>query len=644
MVYSSSTPRVAAALVAITVLAYLPTFHAGFIWDDDSYVEHNPTLRTLAGLWRIWTDPAATPQYYPLVHTTFWVEAHVWGVTSAVPFHAVNVLLQATAAVLLWRLLARLAVPGAWLAAALFAVHPVQVESVAWVTERKNVLSGVLYLLAFGAYLNAYDDPKKPRMYIRGSVAVDPRWYAAAFCLFLLALLAKTVTATLPAAVLLVLWWKRGRLAWRDVWPLVPFLVAGALLGFNTGHLERAQVGAAGREFAFSPADRVLIAGRAVWFYAAKLAVPWPLSFIYPRWAIDPRQPWQWAFPVAAVAAVAALWLLRRRVGRGPLAAVLFFGGTLVPALGLANVYPMRYSFVADHFQYLACIGPLTLLAAGLSRLPLAGSRTHGVDSRSRKRQTWTAAALVASCVGLSFARSTAYVDRLTLWTDTVAKNPTSWMAHTNLAHALVAAGRPDAAWGEYQAAARFGPGVPETHWNLAVGDARRGDYAAAEAECRAAVDRDPGFAPAYATLSKVLARRGRLPEAVTVGRRATAVGPGFAGGHTALAAALDASGHPDEAATEYVAAAAAAPGDASVQLDAADYLARRGRFAEAAGPYESAVSLEPGNGPAWTRFGFVLLNLGRRAEAADALRHAVSIDPSSVQAARGLRLAGGSP
>ena len=604
----------ARALVAITILAYLPVLWAGFVWDDDSYVEHNSALRSLPGLWHIWSDPSATPQYYPLVHTTFWVEAHVWGVGSAVPFHAANVLLHATSAVLVWRLVGRLLrapgwrlqpppAPGraatpvvAWVAAAVWAVHPVMVESVAWVTERKNVLSGVFYLSAFGTYLNAAEDPGKRR---------GP--YAAAFCLFLLALLSKTVTATLPAAVLVVLWWRRGRVAWRDVVPLVPFVVAGAALGWHTGHLERVQVGARGPEFAFSVADRVLIAGRAVWFYAAKLAVPWPLSFVYPRWAIDPRRAWQWAFPVAVAGVIVALWVVRRRVGRGPLAAALLFVGTLSPALGFANVYPMRYSFVADHFQYLASLALIVPAGAVLAR------------------RRWAAAVVIVACAVLTFARCLDYRDRLTLWADTTAKNPSSWMAHTNLGTAWVAAGRPDLARAEYGTALALAPGLPETHWNVASGLAAARDYPAAIDQCRQALAIDPDYPPVLATLAKLYVQTGDLPRAVATARAAVAAGPGYAAGYAALGRSLDRSGRLAEAADAYGRAVELAPTDAATRVQLADVDARQGRDVAAIEQYEAVVSLEPDNGPAWAALAPLLNRVGRPVEAAESLRRAAA-------------------
>ncbi|HOW19171.1 MAG TPA: O-GlcNAc transferase, partial [Phycisphaerae bacterium] len=345
-VSGSSCLPAAAGLLLLALAVYIPAMRGGFVWDDDDYVTENRTLRSLDGLGRIWFDIRATPQYYPLVFTSFWLEYHLWDSRPG-GYHVVNILLHGTSAVLLWLVLRRLAVPGAWFAAAVFAVHPVHVESVAWITERKNVLSGVFYLSAALVWLRfaGLDCPR----------AAEPRrrsLYAIGLFLFACALLSKSVTASLPAALLLVLWWKRGRIARGDFLPLVPFFALGAVMGLITAWVERHHVGAEGAEWALSAAERCLIAGRALWFYAAKLIWPVRLTFIYPRWPIDSGVWWQYLYPIAAVAAIGLLWGLRRRIGRGPLVAVLFFAITLAPALGFFDVYPMRYSFVADHFQY----------------------------------------------------------------------------------------------------------------------------------------------------------------------------------------------------------------------------------------------------------------------------------------------------
>ena len=311
-------------ILLMTLLFYIPAMRGGYIWDDDDYVTNNLTLRTFDGLRRIWLELGAVPQYYPLVHTSFWLEYHLWQL-HPFGYHLVNVLLHALNAILLWFILRRLSIPGAWLAAAIFALHPVHVESVAWITERKNVLSGFFYLSAILAYLR----------FLRLDVisAIDRyHWgyYILALGLYLCALLSKTVACTMPAMILLLLWWKRDRIGWRNVLLLTPHFAVGVALALTTVWLEKHRVGAQGEEWAFSFLERCLIAGRALWFYASKLFWPHKLIFIYPRWQIDAGIWWQYLFPLAAVAVFPALWFFCKQIGKAPLTAALFFAGTLV--------------------------------------------------------------------------------------------------------------------------------------------------------------------------------------------------------------------------------------------------------------------------------------------------------------------------
>ena len=353
----------AAVLIAAVLAAYGPALRGGFVWDDPRYVTENPVLTEPSGLYRIWFDVGATVQYYPLVFTSFWIESRLWGL-QPLGYHLVNVLLHAANAVLVWRVLRRLSVPGAWLAAGIFALHPVHVESVAWITERKNVLSGLFYLTALLAYLR-FAPPDG-----EGSARGRPwRFYALAVGLFACALLSKTVTCSLPAAIALLLWWRRGRIGRSDALALLPLFAVGAALALTTIWLEKHNVGAQGQAWELSVVQRCLIAGRALWFYAGKLVWPLPLIFTYPKWQIDAGQWWQYLFPAGAVALPLGLWVLRRRIGKGPLVAALCFAGTLLPALGFVDVYPMRYSYVADHFQYLASIAPIALLVAVITML-----------------------------------------------------------------------------------------------------------------------------------------------------------------------------------------------------------------------------------------------------------------------------------
>jgi tetratricopeptide (TPR) repeat protein len=625
----------------MTILAYIPAMAGGFIWDDDIYVEHNAALRSLQGLWNIWMRTSTTPQYYPLVHTTFWIEYHLWGagLGAALGYKIVNVLLHATSAILLWRLLRMLRLPGAWLAAAIFAVHPLQVESVAWITERKNVLSGVFYLLAFGTYLRSIGEDGEWKMEERedgrwkmedgkspsppSSILHPPSSYFLSLLFFLLALLSKTVTATLPAAILLVLWWKRGRLRLSDFTPLLPFFLVGMGMGGVTGYLERTQVGAHGPEWsALTPLDRVLIAGRAIWFYAAKLFLPINLTFIYPRWHIEPHQWSQFAYPAGVILVVFTLWFLRRRIGRGPLTAVLFFIGTLFPALGFANVYPMRYSFVADHFQYLASIGLISLFASIVTK------------SRFRIAFGWI---VILTLGTLTFARGFAYRDRETLWRDTLAKNPNSWMAHTNLGHALHAKADDAGAAVQYQEALQDAPEVADTHLNAAISLAIAGDFDGALAQCRRAIQIDPSFVDAYANMAKAYLSKGNFPEAESAARRAIEIAPKYPLGHYMLARALELSGQLPQAAAEYTAALFINPDDAEAHFHLANILVQMREGAEAIPHYQASLAIDPSNKFAWVSLGDLLLATGRVEEAAHCFQEALRIDPALVPAREGM-------
>jgi tetratricopeptide (TPR) repeat protein len=465
-------------LAALTVAAYYPAITGKFIWDDDQYVENNATLRTAEGLRDIWFKPRAIPQYYPLVHTIFWIEYHLWGL-DPLGYHIVNVLLHVGNALLFWAVLRRLGIRGAYAAALLFAVHPVMVESAAWITERKNVLSLAFYLCAMLAYLHfALPDvaggEDRPSA---GPPPPPPRWgiYALSLAMLLCALLSKTVTCTLPAVILLLIWWKRGTVRQAQVWPLVPMLAMGLVLGGITVWLEKTQVGAEGLEWDLSWIGHLLLAGRIPWFYLGKLLWPAEILFVYPRWEIDPSLWWQYLYPAALVAVVAALWFLRRRIGRGPLTALLCFGATLFPALGFLNVYPMRYSYVADHFQYHACLA-IFALAAGLvaalvGRLGMRRSRQRPPGASGGNLRYLGAVVICAMVVvlaSLTWSQGYDYKDRRALWTNTIVKNPGSWLPYNNLACIQVD---------------ESNHGGPD-------------EYDAALANCNAAIERNPDAEP----------------------------------------------------------------------------------------------------------------------------------------------------
>ena len=410
-----------AGLVLAVLLVYQPAWHGGILWDDDKHITF-PDLHSWDGLWRIWFDVGATLQYYPVLHTAFWIEHQLWG-NATLGYHLVNIFLHATAAFLVALILRRLAVPGAYLAAAIFALHPVQTESVAWITEQKNTLSAVLYLGAMLVYLHFDQTRRRP-------------FYWAALGLFVLAVLSKTVTATLPGGLLVIFWWQRGRLSWKeDVLPLVPFLLLGAGGGLITAWWELKLNNCVGPEFQFTAVERLLIAGRAIWFHLGKLCWPTRLTFIYPRWQIDAGAWWQYAFPLGVAALAAGLWSMRRS-SRAPLAALLFFAGTLFPVLGFFNLYTFRYSLVANHYQYLASLGTITL-AAGSAATLVSGWRPG-----PRRVGYGACLALLAILAALSWRQSHVYVNVETLYGRIIAENPECSMAHNNLSTILSGAGK----------------------------------------------------------------------------------------------------------------------------------------------------------------------------------------------------------
>jgi len=596
------------ALIVVTLLAYSPALRGGWVWDDDYYVTGNVALRSASGLWRIWTEIGAVPQYYPVTHTTLWLEWRLWG-DQPTGYHVANVLLHCASALLVGVILRRLAVPGWWLVPWLFALHPVHVESVAWVTERKNVLSALFYLASLWAYLRFV-----------GATQVSPlrwRWYAVSMALFVCALLSKSVTSSLPAVVLLVTYWKRGRITKVDVLPLLPFFALGLAMGSLTGWMERHIVGAQGNEFDFTIADRVLIAGRAVWFYVTKLAWPNPLIFMYPRWRIDDHAPWQYAFPLAGVALVIALWLLRRRIGRGALVAALFFVGSLVPALGFVNVLPMRYSFVADHFQYLASLGLFTLFAVAVVRFVPRGMIPH------------VSVALCLALAIITWRHARDFSDLETLWQRTIAKNPSSWMAHNNYGVLLISKGRIPEAIHELETTMSLKPDHAESRLNLGVIAQHQGKLDEAERRFREAMSLRDGYVDAYYNLGSLYVDEGRLPEAIELLQQTVNLAPNHHAAHTNLGMAFARQGRTADAMKQYQTAIRLNPDATLAHVNLGALYLEGGDLDRAAAEWTEVVRLDPNDAMALNNLGIVQAQRGRLDEAEQYFRRSLASDPN---------------
>jgi tetratricopeptide (TPR) repeat protein len=488
---------------------------------------------------------------------------------------------------LLWRTFLTLNLPGAFWAAALWALHPVAVESVAWVTERKNTLSGVFFLAASYVAL---------RSGAAGSAWQGSR-YAASLLLYVLALLSKTVTATWPISLALV-WWAGSRSLRRErLVRLLPALMIGAALASVTVLMERHHVGAVGADWNLTFLQRLLIASRALWFYLGKLLWPFDLAFIYPRWEVPAPAPSDFVWLAACAFAAAVLAAAVRWVGRWPLAAALYFAVSLGPALGFVNVFPMRYSFVADHYQYLASIGPLSLLVCGSAALWQALRWRGGAAPVALRRAARAAAPVLAlSLAALTWSQAHIYRDVETLWRDTLRKNPRAWMAHNNLGLLLLERNELRAAEQHFEQALAVKADDSFAMNNLGLVYARRGELQRAAEWFARAVQIDPTQAEAANNLGNVFAQTGQWESAEAAFRLALQRRPAYAEAWNNLGNVLAYRGRSDEAVQAYERAAALDPDYVTAFVNLARVLAANGRHQEALVWVERALQLEPDN------------------------------------------------
>ena len=609
------TVLLALLLVAATIAAYQKIWHAGFIWDDDVYVINNPLLTAADGLKRIWFSLDSPSQYFPLVYTSFRIEHALWGL-NPVGYHWVNLLLHAANAFILWRLLTLLRVPGAWLAAGLFALHPVQVESVAWITERKNVLMGFFFLLALVAWVK----------FVAGKHRGELKFYLLALLCYALALSAKTTACTLPVALLLISWLKRGKIASERWFQVIPFVLIGIGMGIVSIWWERFHQGTQGELFALSSSQRIVVASHAFWFYLGKLVWPVHLAFSYPRWPL-PAGHWQdYIWLGAIVVLIGVILVARRFLGRSLEVALLFFAATLSPVLGFIMLYTFRYSFVADHYQYLACIGPLTLGAAAIATAlrPLGRARNFVFPI--------LAAGLLGALGFLTWRQAGAYLNEETLWRATLAVNPSSWMAHNNLGIQLLHSGRGDEAIAQFEEALRLDPNYAEGHYNLANALMRGGRLDEARAHYERALQLIPRYAGAHGNFAMLLLQLGQYDEAIAHMKEAIKIDPSSAGRRTRLAETLLRLGRSDEANAEFEAALAIDPKSIETHYKIALSLLRAGRTSEALAHLQRMVEINPNNAAAHNNYGNILAELGQEEEALGQFNQALALDPRNAE------------
>jgi tetratricopeptide (TPR) repeat protein len=565
----------AAALLFLTLLAYQPVWHAGFIWDDDDHLTANPAMTAPHGLRMIWSSLAVS-RYYPLTLTTFWAERQLWGL-NPLPFHLVNVVLHGINGILVYFVLRRLRIPAAWLAAMLWTLHPVNVESVAWITELKNTQSGVFFFCALLCFLQFEAHERR-------------RWYALALLCGAAALLSKPSTVVLPLVLLLCAWWERR--GWRrtDLLRTAPFF--GLALGMSALTVVEQQnevLGLGTAEWSLGTPERFVVAGKAIWFYAAKLLWPVNLTFVYPRWDVVAGSLWSW-LPLAGVVAVGIVLYQRRREpwARAGVFGLGFFVVALLPVLGFFDVFYFLYSFVADHFQYLASLGVIALVASLWTRLCES-------SGRAGKHVNAVAVPAMVMILGLlTWRQAGVYRDVETLWRDTLARNPSSWMAHDNLGVALENLGREPDAMAQYQEALRFKPDYAEAHVNLGVLLQRLGKLEDAIGHYEQAVRIKPGFAEAHNNLGSALLQAGQVEGAIGHLHEALRLKPDFALAHYNLGNALSQAGQPEEAVGEFEQALQLNPEYDAAHRDLALVLEQTHRVREAIAQYEQALRIKP--------------------------------------------------
>jgi len=496
-------------LILAVVLVYAPVWWAGFVWDDASELTANPVIVGPLGLKEIWSTIAA--RFYPLVLTTFWVEHKLWGL-APLPYHLVSVFLHGACAVVLWRVLRVLQIPGAWLGAALWALHPVQVESVAWVAEMKNTESGLFYLLTILFFVK----------WLRANDTAGGFNYALTLLFAALAMAGKSSTVILPLVLMLCAWWVEGRLRWRHLAISGPMLLMSAVAAALALWTVEVQGVNTDTQWALSWPQRLIIAGNAVWFYLGKLLWPHPLMAVYPRWEIDASHGSEYLPLMAVIVVLFIFWLKRGTWARPWFFAFCYFLVALLPVLGLANHFILRYSFVFDHFQYLASMGPLALAGAGIMTF------SESFLSQKPRLRTGLCAGLLLLLALTSWQRAWVFESTPTLWTDALAKNPSCWIGHYNLGVVFLEAGDNDKAMLHFQKAVEINPGFAKAHCDFGDTLFYGGDLDKAKDQFEKAIAIDPNYTEAHYNLGHVFLQKGQLIEAAMQFREALRLQPDF--------------------------------------------------------------------------------------------------------------------
>jgi len=629
---TANSLALAVSLFLIPVVVYIPAMSAGFIWDDDQEITGNASiLHTYSGpacgfqtnwrgLWEIWTGgitndkdanevrlqdgkPEApllvtmlrpplrwvegvvfggpgyrynanqSADYFPLKTTMLWLEYQLWGhdydqmgrpTPAAHPFHVMNILIHALDGLLLWMVLRQLKVPGAWLASLLFVIHPVHAESVAWIAERKNTLSLLFCLLSVSAWLRFEDSEKR-------------KYYVWALVLFVASLFCKTHMVVLPAVLVLLTWWKSGKLTLRDLQRSVPFFVIGLTLAWVTVWFQNDRaIGGEVIPIGDWP-SRIAGAGVVVWSYLSNALMPFNLNTIYANtpylwWPLTEPQPWMFVSGAFVLFVLVLLWKIATSPSsstatpialRTPFFVFAFFVGTLFPVLGLLKMSYMRLTLQADHFQYFSDIAIVALLGAIYATL------YKKADASWQPILVGVCGIFVVSFCAYTWERAGVHQSEKTLWTACLKKNEASWQAHNHIGAVLYSERKVPEATPHFERAVELKPENPEVHNNLGLVRWQYGRYDEALAQYREAVRIKGEVMALRRNLADALLSMKQLPDAVE----------------------------------QYQIIIKEVPNDPNLHVNLGICFAQMNRFPEAKQEFETALKLDPSNPTAKQNF-----------------------------------------
>jgi tetratricopeptide (TPR) repeat protein len=610
-------------IAAAVLWIYWPALHGGWLWDDNDDITNNTITQSPTGLWSIWFAPDSQFDYYPIKSSVQWLQWQLWGMDT-LGYHLTNVLLHIVGALLVWRLLGKFRLRLAWLGGLIFAIHPVQVESVAWIVELKNTLSLPPFLLATCAYID-YEERGKSRDYF---------W---AWGLFLVAMLCKPAMVMFPVVILLYVWWRRGRIGWSDLKASAPFFLISLALGLLTVWCQLHNknmdpdmaLTSVGGIF-----SRVACAGLSLSFYFSKCFLPVELMTIYPKWVVDPPAAWQFLPWLVLGGMVWWLWTKRHGWGRHALLGGGFFLLTLAPFLGFNVISYMAFTWVMDHFLYIPIIGLIGLVVAALgqieNQLP-ATVRFYGIG---------LVTLVLALLAFASHGYAALYLNSETLWTYELRHNSEAYPAHNNLGSILLQTGRIPEAIEQYEQTFRIKPDYAVAYYNLGNALLKEGRVPEAIAQYEHALQIAPDDAVAHNNLGGALLQIGRVPEATEQFEQAVQLKPDYAPAHNNLGSALQQTGRLPEAIAQYEQAVQLKPDYAQARYNLGTILIQTGRAPEAIEQLQQALRIKPGYAEAHGNLGYALQLTGHLPEAIDQYEQALTINPDYAEAHDNLGLA----